>query len=427
MNIEKIRAERKQKLRDVLEKGEPVELRATFECQTKVIKESDSDSAPVIEMIASTNAVDRDNDTIDQSGWNLTSYLENPVVPWAHDYSIPPVARAPNTRVDDGPLVQTWEFTPRDLSPFGFMIGRMYEKKFLNTSSVGFSPTRWEYNEQRDGFDFKEQDLLESSAVVVPSNPGALVSAREAGIDTGPMVRWAEKQLDAGEGLQRDFIETIWKQSGGSKTSVHVQKDGRVLNTKNKTRCRGILCSAAEILQDAGEDPLKVLEEEMDPDHADEDEKGKMKTRQQITRIIARAIAQKDLTVDGLTDIADRLGDIRQEAASVQGAIGAILSATDEPDPEIVEVLDNIASRLGDIESQASDLTGMIGGVVAATGDEEDEPEDVEEDAEDSNEEDEESKSVAKCNTPVAKCGRCGYAESASTDNSEDNVIRIAQ
>ncbi len=42
----------------------------------------------------STATADRDNDTIDVSGWDLRAYTKNPVVLWAHDYSSLPIGKA---------------------------------------------------------------------------------------------------------------------------------------------------------------------------------------------------------------------------------------------------------------------------------------------------------------------------------------------
>ena len=44
--------------------------------------------------IASSALVDRMGDSIDQSGWLLDNFIKNPVIPWAHRYWDPPVARA---------------------------------------------------------------------------------------------------------------------------------------------------------------------------------------------------------------------------------------------------------------------------------------------------------------------------------------------
>lgn len=152
-----------------------------------------------LRFVISTIDVDRDRDTIDPKGWNLKDYKKNPVMLWAHQHSGLPIAKGLEIGLDNGALAGDWEFTPYDLYPFGYTVYRMYKGGFMSAQSVGFDPKRWEIVQTSDrpyGYDFKEQDLLETSAVPVPSNPNALVVARSAGIDTAPFIGWAEEMLD---------------------------------------------------------------------------------------------------------------------------------------------------------------------------------------------------------------------------------------
>lgn len=161
----------------------------------------------VLQFAISSAAVDRDQDTIDVGGWKLANYKKNPVVLFSHDYRQPPVARSLRTWRQDGKLKSKAAFTPKDLYPFGYMIYEMYKEKFLNATSVGFVPMKWEFNEDRKfGIDFSEQELLEYSAVPVPSNPEALIEARSLGIDTQPLVEWAEEILDSTDSDQHSGL-----------------------------------------------------------------------------------------------------------------------------------------------------------------------------------------------------------------------------
>jgi len=167
----------------------------------------------------STAAVDRDGDTIKQDGWELSEYMKNPVVLWAHDTTSPPVAKSTMVFVDPetSTLKSVAKFPSKDLYPFGNMIGRMYLNGFLRGASVGFMPIEYEIDEARDGLmptNFKKQKLLEWSAVPVPSNPEGLAQARSVGIDTTPMVEWAEKILDGAGALvlPRSLYEATYKQ-----------------------------------------------------------------------------------------------------------------------------------------------------------------------------------------------------------------------
>ncbi|NCA17780.1 MAG: hypothetical protein EBS90_12190 [Betaproteobacteria bacterium] len=164
----------------------------------------------------STPAVDRHGDRVSQKGWRLENYQKNPVVLWAHDQNMPPVGKAPVVLVENGRLVARGvEFTPRDLSPFGHMVGEMYRNGFLRGVSVGFLPASFKYAEDRSemAIDFEEQELLEFSAVPVPANPEALQEAKALGIELSPMLRWAEAILDTTDGtqtVQRGMAERVF-------------------------------------------------------------------------------------------------------------------------------------------------------------------------------------------------------------------------
>ncbi len=148
-----------------------------------------------VDFIISTRSIDRDNDTIDPMGWDLTAYKNNPVVLFAHDYASLPIAKA--TQISAGPdgLKARAEFTTQDLNPMGETVFRMLEKGFLNATSVGFKPREFKQNRERGGLDFTKQELLEFSVVPVPSNPSALVldQMKSAGIDPRPFMQWAER------------------------------------------------------------------------------------------------------------------------------------------------------------------------------------------------------------------------------------------
>lgn len=161
-----------------------------------------------LRLVISDNGTDRQRDTIDTQGWELTDYKRNPVVLWAHDYgtdmwggaspNIPVVGRAPRTFIEGPQLISIPEFTPKDIHPFGWTVGELLRNGFLNAASVGFQPLEWVYNEIRQGVDFLKQLLLEYSIVPIPANPRALVEARSMGIDLGPLRDWAVKMLDLG-------------------------------------------------------------------------------------------------------------------------------------------------------------------------------------------------------------------------------------
>lgn len=137
--------------------------------------------------VASDNSTDRHGERIEQEGWDLENFIKNPVVPWGHDYYNPPVATAVEVGLKDGKLMFKPKFAtvaelssdpsnPSDWAKFVDTIYNMYKGGYLRAFSVGFIPT------EMDGDTFKKQELLEISAVTVPSNPNALALAYKEGV-----------------------------------------------------------------------------------------------------------------------------------------------------------------------------------------------------------------------------------------------------
>jgi len=119
--------------------AENVAIRKSFTI-SKMDEFNTTDEKPTLKFSITTQDVDRDGDTISLGGWDFKDFEKNPVVLWAHDYGIPPVAKAINIFRDAASIDSTAEFTPKSLSQFGFMIYQMYKGGFLNAVSVGFQP-----------------------------------------------------------------------------------------------------------------------------------------------------------------------------------------------------------------------------------------------------------------------------------------------
>ena len=148
------------------------------------IKEIDEEERSFL-AVASTEDIDRDNDRIMAAGWDLGNFLKNPVVPWAHRYGEPPVARASEVFIQDGKLMFRPKFPTKGEYEFADTVWKLYRGGFLRSFSVGFMPKRYEIVERekgRRGYDYLEQELWEISACTVPSNPNALVAAKTKGV-----------------------------------------------------------------------------------------------------------------------------------------------------------------------------------------------------------------------------------------------------
>ena len=166
-------------------------LRGSFDTEVKA-----ADETRGLNFTISTASVDRMGDTVAVDGWKLDRYQKNPVVLWAHDSTMLPVAKATSVYVQGGKLKASTEFTPEGMSKFNDTVFAMYKGGFLSATSVGFAPLKYAFSddaERKYGIDFIKQELLEFSAVPVPANADALIEGRAAGIDTASVLNWAEE------------------------------------------------------------------------------------------------------------------------------------------------------------------------------------------------------------------------------------------
>jgi HK97 family phage prohead protease len=171
-----------------------------------------------IRFVFSDATVDRSGDSIDPAGWQIDSFMENPVALWAHDSFSPPIGRASNVGNTGGKLMGDIEFMEADISPFADSIYRMIGAGFIRAVSVGFIPLEYSFvNDQNRpfGIDFKKQELLEISVCPIPCNPNALQDAKSMGIDVAPIRDWASKLLDDGGQVlvPRNLLEETFRQA----------------------------------------------------------------------------------------------------------------------------------------------------------------------------------------------------------------------
>lgn len=193
--------------------------------------------------VFSDATVDHSNDSIDPKGWDLKVFNRNPVALFSHASWEPPIGRASNVSVQGDKLVGDIEFASADVYPFADTIYRLVDGGFLKAVSVGFMPKEWAFSSDKNrpyGIDFKKQLLAEISVCAVPANPSCLIEARSLGIDTAPLVEWAEKVLDSGETvfLPRRELETLRIQAKGADAPRFYVQGDRDVSPKGMERMR---------------------------------------------------------------------------------------------------------------------------------------------------------------------------------------------
>ena len=143
----------------------------------------------------STGDVDRSGDRIEQTGWSLRAFQDNPVCLFNHNPE-KPIGKASRVFVSGSAprLMGDIEFMGPDLSKLADAVFRMVKGGFLRATSVGFVPLEWEPIPRSDGIHFKKCELLEISVVAVPANSGALLAeARRLKLSAEDLDRLIEK------------------------------------------------------------------------------------------------------------------------------------------------------------------------------------------------------------------------------------------
>jgi HK97 family phage prohead protease len=101
-------------------------------------QEQTADAGPSkVSFVASTATPDRYGDIIDQKGWSLDAYNNNPIVLLNHDSSQLPIGRG-QVEIKNDQLVIDVEFDMDD--PRAAEVARKTQKGFMNAVSVGFQP-----------------------------------------------------------------------------------------------------------------------------------------------------------------------------------------------------------------------------------------------------------------------------------------------
>jgi uncharacterized protein len=162
-----------------------------------------------LKFVISTGSVDRDNDTINPQGWALDAFRSNPIIPWGHDYSRPPIARAVSVGLEGGALVSVAEFPPAGIYELADQVYGLAKAGFIKGASVGFRPIEWQFNEARGPFaiDYKQQELLEWSVVSLPSNQEALIQAQAKGLSWPGLPGESMEYIELAEEPERELVE----------------------------------------------------------------------------------------------------------------------------------------------------------------------------------------------------------------------------
>lgn len=145
-----------------------------------------------IDFVISDSTKDRHNTVVNQNGWKLDNYKNNPVVGYQHNIygagmCTDPnpdmvIGKAINLRVQGGKLMASVVFEPEAINPMAEKIFQKLLFGSLKAVSVGFIEIgEGRYGEgleakgaPQETYYFEGQELLEFSVVNIPSNPAAI-------------------------------------------------------------------------------------------------------------------------------------------------------------------------------------------------------------------------------------------------------------
>jgi HK97 family phage prohead protease len=181
-----------------------------------------------IRFVASTENVARDGMIIESGAWDLANYKRNPVVLWSHDMlgARPPIGRAEEVFTQGRKLLADIVFDQGD--EFARQVEQKYRTGFLSAVSVSWDSKRMEPGRDGGPPRITKAELLEISAVPVPSDPGALVAGRSMARRAAPPLSMMPADYQRAVRTLAEIIVERWRaqQQRDRELSILLDLDG---------------------------------------------------------------------------------------------------------------------------------------------------------------------------------------------------------
>lgn len=202
-----------------------------------------------LEAIISTDDIDRHGEIVDINGIDIKNYEKNPVVMWAHDYSLPPIGKTlslTKEKIGKKMVLKTVMEFATGVSDLAREVYNLYKGGFMNAFSIGFIPL------EEEGNTYTESELLEYSAVPIPANPNALLLAKAKGIDIDNLDCYIKGMKNIQNILEKEVGDLTLKE-------VEILKDNlSELTDEQKEKFASVL-----VEKDSGEDILAKMDEKL--------------------------------------------------------------------------------------------------------------------------------------------------------------------
>lgn len=142
----------------------------SFDCEAKQVDKN------IVDFVITTEDIDRYGERVLSNGCQFENYLKNPVVLFAHDWTMP-IGKCLGIRILNGKIEARTEFFP-DLieDPKMKTAVNLALNGVLKAVSIGFIPKKVDYERINDETikTYTEWELVEYSLVSIPANPNAL-------------------------------------------------------------------------------------------------------------------------------------------------------------------------------------------------------------------------------------------------------------
>lgn len=132
----------------------------------------------LLRAIVNSGKEDRHGEVLEMDGLDTKSYMKNPILANAHDYSKPSVGVTKRLMKKDGQLVADFKFaTDVDHYDEPKILDGLYRKGYQFAFSIGFIPHEVEGNR------YTKSTMVEFSPVLIPADGNALLLAKQKGLD----------------------------------------------------------------------------------------------------------------------------------------------------------------------------------------------------------------------------------------------------
>jgi len=133
--------------------------------------------------VGSDETVDRDDEVIKLSAWELTAFKSNPVILLNHNSYDLPIAKCTKVWKSQGKLKFKVQFPEASVSSLGDSVYKLYKNGYMQATSVGFKPEYksivWgDSSKGEPAVTYTNVELLELSLVSIGCNPNALLSSK---------------------------------------------------------------------------------------------------------------------------------------------------------------------------------------------------------------------------------------------------------